>query len=210
MQSATLRNEQSDLTKMAKLKQDLRRAKESPYYPISRSSLTPVPPDMLRNLQFVTAATGIFPPSYEHFSGTKNRRRFIAALLGILTSVVAGINLFKAISSEMGPIMPQQRTVFQKLTTALEDLEKDMQNLNGPDVLPEATALTILGIVTALRAGAWLKFLSFLCMPILFLSNRMSHVPRRVQHCPSVCKAILKGLTKVSFPICHRRRSPHG
>lgn len=128
MQSATLRNEQSDLTKMAKLKQDLRRAKESPYYPISRSSLTPVPPDMLRNLQFVTAATGI------------------------LTSVVAGINLFKAISSEMGPIMPQQRTVFQKLTTALEDLEKDMQNLNGPDVLPEATALTILGIVTALRA----------------------------------------------------------
>jgi hypothetical protein len=67
MHSLTFRHGSSDLAKMVKLKQELRRAKQMPYYPITQSANSVVPYDMFRHLRFVTGATGtssdVSPPS---------------------------------------------------------------------------------------------------------------------------------------------------
>lgn len=129
MHSLTFRHGPSDLAKMVKLKQELRRAKQMPYYPLTQSANSVVSYSMFRHLRFVTGATGI------------------------MTSVVAGIKLFKAASPSQSAVTSEQQIVFHKLIQALDDLEHEIRSLHGPDAPGPSTSLTMLSFITALRAG---------------------------------------------------------
>lgn len=133
MHSLTFRHGSNDLAKMVRLKQELRRAKQMPYFPITRSANSVVSYDMFRHLRFVTGATGI------------------------MTSVVAGINLFKAASPLQSAVTHEQQIVFHKLIQALDDLETEIRSLTGTDAPSASTSLTMTSFITALRAGASLS-----------------------------------------------------
>lgn len=134
MHSLTFRHGSNDLAKMVKLKQELRRAKQMPYYPITQSANSVVSYDMFRHLRFVTGATGI------------------------MTSVVAGINLFKAVSppGSQGSVSPEQQIVFRKLIQALDDLDSEIRSLHGMDAPSPSASLTMLAFITALRAECYM------------------------------------------------------
>ncbi len=71
---------------------------------------------------------------------------------GIMTSVVAGINIFKA-STNSSRVTAEQVIVFRKLIQALDDLDIEITRFSTEEEPLPTTLLTMSSFMSVLRAG---------------------------------------------------------